>query len=228
MPTQAEYLTRIRTQLHEPTAVAWSDVELRDYINQAAADIARRSETLQKTVTVAATAGTRKYTLPSDVLRVHKVEYQADLDNRIYPLELMDLHNMDAMWYTQQAVTQSTPSAVTFWGYPPALDMISYPTPSLDGDFILHYYGTPTPLATTTATDAATPVQVPGGWDDLVTEYAVYLAFRRDASPRWQEHKAAYEEHMDDFITRSQRWTDQAGVIVPDSGGRVLPEWLTG
>lgn len=227
MATQADFLARVRTALDEPSAVNWTNAELYGYINEAAADIARRSETIQKTHDLNATAGTRKYTLPADTLRVHKVDWQATGDQRIYPLDLLDLHNMDAMWYTQQAVTQQTPSAVTFWGYPPSLQMISYPTPPTAGKFIIYYYGTPDPLKTD-GTDATKTVIVPGGWEDLVVEYAVYLAFRRDANQRWQEHKAAYEEHVDQLLTHTYRWTDQQGTIVPNSGGRILPNWLTG
>lgn len=224
MTTQAEFLTKVRQTLKEPVAVAWSDVELRDYINQGAADIARRTETLQTMGTVAAVEGTREYTLPANVLRVHKVEYKPDGSERIYPMEYSDLHAMDAMWYTQQSISKGTCQAYTLWGYPPALKLVVYPTPSLPGVFRVHYYAMPAAVATD-GTGSGSTVTVPSGWDDLVVEYAVYLAFRRDVSPRWQEHKSAYEEHVDDMLSRTRRWSDQGGSIVPNTG-QMLPSWL--
>lgn len=224
MPTQAQFLAQVRQALKEPVAVAWSDVELRDYINQAASDIARRTETLQERINVAAVAATREYTLPSTVLRVHKVEYQPDDTERIYPMEYHDLHAMDAMWYTQQAIAKGTCQAYTLWGYPPALKLVVYPAPSLPGVFRVHYYAMPQARATDGSAGSLT-VTVPSGWDDLVVEYAVYLAFRRDVSPRWQEHKSAYEEHVDDMLSRTRRWSDQGGSIVPNTG-QMLPAWL--
>ena len=47
MATQATYLTNIRNKLDETTSGQWSDAELRTWINEAARDIARRTESLQ-------------------------------------------------------------------------------------------------------------------------------------------------------------------------------------
>ena len=227
MATQAQTLTQLRLVLNEPSAVAWTDAELYGYINEAVADIARRTETIQKNATLTVAANTRKVTGPTDALRIHTVHWQADGDNRIHPLEIVDLHNMDAMWYTQQAITKGVPVAVTFWGYPPALSLTLYPTPNVKGDLLLHYYGLPDRLKTD-GTDSTQTIVVPAGWEDLVVEYAAYLAQRRDANPRWQEHKQAYEEHVSDMLERTNRWTDQAGSIVPGTPATILPDWLTG
>lgn len=227
MATQGQILATVRTRLDEPVPTRWTDAELRTYINEGVKDVARRSETIQKQVTLPADQGERKYRLPDDVLRVHKLEFQRDGDTRIHPIEYADLHNMDAMWYTQQAVTTRTPTHFTMWGYPPVLDLVCYPTPDTDGTWIIHYYALPADLSTANGLDSGTQLQVPGGWEDLVIEYAIYMALRKDANPRWQEAKSAYEEHMDDMVTRTQRWTDQGGVISPNTG-HALPDWLVG
>ncbi len=227
MATQGQILSTVRIRLDEPVATRWSDPELRTYINEGVKDVARRSETIQKQVDLPAVEGERKYRLPADVLRVHKVEFQRTGDTRIFPIEYADLHSMDAMWYTQQAVTRRTPTHFTMWGYPPVLDLVCYPTPDTGGSWRLHYYSLPDDLATVDASDQTTQLQIPSGWEDLVIEYAIYLALRKDASPRWQEAKGAYEEHIDDMLTRTARWTDQGGAISPNTG-RMLPDWLVG
>lgn len=228
MVTQAQTLTAARQMLGEPnTEVTWSNSELRGYINDAVADIARRTETIQKTATLPIAADVRKIAGPADALRIHTVSWKATANPEIYPLDIVDLHNMDAMWYTSQTTRKGVPTAVTFWGYPPAIDMVFYPTPNVAGEAQLSYYGLPARLADD-GTAASSTLVVPAGYENLIVEYVCYLAQRRDANQRWQEHKQAYEEQIAQMHDNTRRWTDQHGYIVPNSGGGVLPDWLTG
>ena len=223
--TQAQALSEIRIRLGETSATnsAWTDVEIRGWINEAVRDIARRTESVQGTTTVAYAAGDQEKTLAANILRVHRAEWQTTGDTSIYPLEYRDFQNMDAVWWTQQAVTQSTPSLFTLWGYPPALKVVLYPKPYAAGTLKLYFYQLPADLATD-GTAGSTPLVVPEGWVDLVYEYVAYLAQRRDRDPRWQESKAEYVEKIEDMIAQTRRWTDQGGVITPQ--GAVLPGWL--
>lgn len=228
MVTQAQTLTSARAMLGEPgAAVTWANAELYGYINDAVADIARRTETIQKSTQVPLPADIRKVAAPADALRIHTVSWKATADPRVYPLDIVDLHNMDAMWYTQQTITKGVPTAVTFWGYPPAIDMVFYPTPNVAGEAQVHYYGLPDRLKTD-GTDGSKTLVIPAGYEDLVVEYVCYLAQRRDANQRWQEHKQAYEEGLAVLFDQTRRWTDQQGSIVPNGRGGVLPDWLVG
>jgi hypothetical protein len=224
--TQGALLTELRDRLDETTARQWTDPMLRGWINDAARDIARKSETLQDREDVAVVSGTREYTLPADIIRVHRAEYKATGDTLVYPLEYRDFNSMDGVWHTQQEVSEATPMFFTMWGYPPTLKMVLYPTPSIAGVVKVFYYKVPANLATD-GSDAGVALDCPEGWEDLILDFAEYRALRRDADPRWRESKELYDENLGAMFDTTRRWSDQAGVIVNDSGFGV-PAWLVG
>lgn len=225
MTTQAQLLTRIRDRLDEATATMWSDDQLRTWINEGARDLARRTETLLDRDTIPVIAGTREYSVPTDVLKINRAEYYVSATDSIYPLEYRQFNAMDAVWHTQQAINSGTPIYFTTWGFPPNAKVILYPTPSVAGTLRLFVYRLPAELATSTSADANTTVEVPAGWDDLVIDYVEYTALRRDRDPRWQEAKQLYEERINDFWNLSRELSDQGGVITPYSDYG-LPAWL--
>ncbi|GIV04099.1 MAG: hypothetical protein KatS3mg015_2929 [Fimbriimonadales bacterium] len=222
--TQATYLTSIRERLDESTARFWTDVELRRWINEAARDIARRSETIQEVDTVSITAGTQEYTLASDLLRVHRVEFSPSSDNNVYPLEYVDYTNLDSIWFTNKTIDRGTPRLFTLWGFVPNLKIIFYPTPDRAGTASVYGYRLPAELATD-GSQSASNVEVPEGWEDLVVEYVLYQALLKDGNPEWQAAKALYDEKLDAMMQLTRRWTDQAGMIVSDLG-HTVPRYL--
>lgn len=228
MPTTlGEALSSLRSRLDDNlTSVVWTSAHLRQWINEGVKDIARRTEGLRVEDVLTATAGVQEYTLPSDAIRIHKVTYQADDQEAIHTLDYHEFSTTDAVWWTQQAITQSTPHMWTTWGYPPALKLVIYPKPSQDGDLTVYYYKLPSNLATD-GDDDDTDLDIPEGWDDAVVLYAEYCALRRDRDPRWQEAKQLYEENVGQLMVLTRTFVDQPGTIVNDRG-RVLPGWLTG
>jgi hypothetical protein len=219
--TLLELRTRVRVRLDEATATAWSDSEINGWINEGARDVARRSETLQVSANIAVTAGTQEYTAPSDMSRLYRAEFTPTGSTSVYSLTYRDFNNLDAVWWTAKQTTQSTPELFTLWGYPPSLKIILYPKPSQNGTLTVYYYRVPADVTS----DGAT-VPVPNGWEDLVVEYATYLAMRRDRDDRWKEARQAYEQHLDAMMLLTRRWSDQAGEITPS--GSLMPEWLVG
>lgn len=211
----------VRVRLDEATATAWSDAEINGWINEGIRDLARRSETLQVSSSILVSEGVAEYFAPAELSRIYRAEFQATGDTSIYPLTYRDFNNMDAVWWTAKNTTQSTPELFTLWGYPPSLKVILYPKPSRAGTLTLYYYRVPVDLVSD-----SDPVPVPTGWDDLIVEYATYLALRRDRDERWKEAREAYEDHLASMMMLTRRWTDQAGEITP--GGSMLPEWLVG
>lgn len=224
--TQGALLDDIRSRLDEPEARQYTDAEIRRWINQGAADIARRTETLQERTDIAITSGTREYTLPTNVIRVNRVEWNATGEGQKYPLEYRDWQNMDAIWYSQQAVTTARPVYYTMWGFPPSLKIVLYPIPYANGNIKVFHYRLPAELATVNQADANTVIEVPAGWEDCIVDFAEYMALRKDRDPRWQEAKGLYEERVAELFDLSRRWTDQGGVVVPDTP--MVPMWLYG
>lgn len=224
MATQADVLEQIRDRLDEATSTYWTDAELYRFINEGAREVCRRGEVLQKRDTIASIASTQEYTMPTDVLRVYRVEYE-DASSNVVPLEYRDFNSMDSIWWTRQKTTTgSKPYWYTMWGYPPALKIILYPAPTTGSETIrVFYYGLPTALADD-GTDVAETVEVPQGWEDLVVLFAEFTAMRKDGDPRWAEAKTLFEERTKDMIEMTRRWTDQADSVQWNTG--FLPGWL--
>lgn len=217
--TLSSLLDDVRERIDEITARRWSDVSLITWINEGARDVARRSEVLQDRKDIAALANVQEYTLPTDMIRVHRVEFKPTGSDQIYTLEYKDFNNLDAVWWSSKSVTTGTPALFTMWGFPPSAKLIAYPTPSVSGTFTVYYYRFPTTVASDTD-----QVELPEGWHDLVVNYCEYLALRKDADPRWREAKQIYEENLGNLFDISRRWSDQAGSIEVNT--TMVPGWL--
>lgn len=189
---------------------------------EGAKDVARKAECNRDTATISAVAGTQQYTMPTDVVRVHRVTYQETGASEIVPLDYQDFMSMDAIWWTQQTVAQSTPALYTMWGAAPNLTLVAYPTPAAAGTFTIYYYSLPVDPNGTGSTNC----ELPNGWEDCAVDYCVYMALLEDRDPNWQVWKQIYEEHMSDLVLTAQRFSDQAGMIVPDSGVGAVPRFI--
>lgn len=209
MPTLAQARTALRERLDEKSARQWTDPMLDRWLNEGAKDMARKAEVLQSTATIDATDGTQTYDLPADAVRVHRATWQNDGDSSSYPLEYRDFQSADAVWWTQQAVTQGTPHLFTMWGVPGAVEITLYPTPSVNGTLSLLYYRLPV-----TVTDDDTAMDIPAGWEDTMYAYATYMAMMQDRDQRWQAQKALYDEQMGDLLVLTRRYSDQSGSSV--------------
>jgi len=225
MATQATYLTNIRNKLDETTSGQWSDAELRAWINEAARDVARRTESLQATALINVDPNVQEYNLDGNYLRVHRVEWSPTASSSVYPLEYRDFNSMDAVWWSSQTTAKGYPSFYTMWGYPPTLKIVIYPTPSEAGKLKMFFYQTPTDLATD-GTAVGSTVPVPSGYEDLVEYYCEFVALRKDRDPRWQEARALYMDSLNGMLDRTRRWTDQGDFI--QVGQSHLPGWLWG
>lgn len=224
MATLSDLIDQVRDHLDEPDEEQWTNVQIRKWINEGVRDVARRGEVVQARATIATVSGTQEYSLPTDIVRIHRVEYQ-DASNQTTALEYRAFNNMDEVWGTQQRIVSSSrPYWFTLWGTPPTLKIVVYPIPSTTSDTIrVFYYSTPADLATDGSDDADT-VTVPQGWEDMVVLYAEYVALRKDRDPRWQEAKQIYEEKISQMIELTRQWSDQAGAIT--HGAQFLPRWL--
>lgn len=223
--TQAQAVTAVRERLDEADSAGWTDVEIRRWINEAVTDIARKTETVQATTTIDVDADDQDHTLPATILRVNRVTFSEDNDGHIYPLEYMDYNAADSIWWADQAITSSRPRIFTTWGYPPTLGLKLYPKPSVNGTLTVYYYAAPAALATD-GSAASTALSVAEGYLDLILDYAAYKALLRDGNPKWKDHKAIYDENLDNMMAMTRRWSDQAGTVSLQGYG--LPDWLVG
>jgi hypothetical protein len=196
----------LRERLDEKTARQWPDTALDRWLHEGAKDMARKCEVLQDTAAIDATAGDQTYALPTDMVRIYRATWQNDNDTTLYPLEYRDFNSADAVWWTQQAITQGTPAIFTMWGVLGSVEAVLYPTPAVNGTLNVYYYRLPTvPTSDTAALD------IPNGWEDTMYSYAEYRALMMDRDPRWQQAKAIYDEQIMDMMSLTRRYSDQQG-----------------
>lgn len=224
MTTQAQFLTKSRTRLNELTARAWTDQQLREWVNEGARDIARKTEALEDRDSITVVVGTSEYTLDPDIIRVHRVEITPTGEDTT-ALEYVDVKDLDSFGWRQRTQRQDRPYVYSIWGSGRTLKLITYPVPGTAGVITVWAYITPPALVENAATDAAVDVQIPQAWDDILLDYIEYRAMRKDRDPRWQEAKAMYDTACGEMFDNTRRWVDQAGMILP--GGSHLPTWLT-
>lgn len=224
MTTQAEFIRKARVRLSELSARAYDDQMFREWINEGARDIARRTEALEDRETIAAVLGQSEYDLAADVIRLHRVEFTPTSEDTVR-LEYVDVKDLDSFGWRQRTMRQDRPYVYSIWGSGRALKLIAFPCPGMAGNFTTWYYRLPVALSETDLTDMDTDVEIPPAWDDILLDYIEYRAMRKDRDPRWQEAKAMYDENSGQMFDNTRRWVDQGGMILPNSSG--LPVWLT-
>ncbi len=209
----------LRDRLDETQARFWDDKQLNRWINEGATDIARRAEVLATSSSIAVTAGTQTYSLPTSMYRLHRATFSADSGVTVYPLEFRDRNEMDEIWSTRPTTQQYAPAFLVIDGRPPTATATLFPVPSANGSLIVYYYAPPV-----TANSDTDLIDTPSGWEDLVIQYAEYVALRKDSNPDWKESKAMYEEQLGTMIDNTRRFHDQNGYIVTRNGFQ--PSWL--
>lgn len=225
MATLAQLRTAIRLQIDEPTARFWTDADLNQWINDGLKDIARRTETIQSyNTSVSAVVGTAKYAFPTDLIRVHRVEFTPTGQTTTYTLEAKTQDEMDRIWFGDQTSQSSYPSYFMIWGFPGGTGTMEHkfqvwPVPSQTGTFNIYYYRVPTALSADG--DVA---QVPSGWEDLLTFYCMYRALLKKLDPTFQAAKALYDEQIMYMIDTTRAWHDQNQAIMRN--GVAIPSYL--
>src|SRR5262245_54718114 len=225
MPTTLSMiLADVRSRLDERiTPRFWTDAELTTWINESLRDISRRTETLQQfSTTVSITPSQNKYTLPANVIRVHRVEFVPSGAQQTYTVQASTYQEMDQIWGISQNMQQSSyPYYYVLWGFTPSLVLQLYPVPAQAGNLNLFYYRLPAVLVS--SSDVA---EIPEGWHDLCSLYCEFVAKRKDRDPTWQEAKQLYDDTITQMIEITRQWHDQARTI--SVGVNSVPEWLYG
>lgn len=220
--TMVEALSSVRSRIDEQNVGFWTDAELIRWINEGQRDVARRVEVLQVfNTTVAAVAGTAKYTLPANVIRVHRVDFVPTGSTQIYHMESRVYDEMDQVWGINPSTQRSYPDFYVIWGVPggTGLQMQVYPVPSSAGQFQIYYYRLPVDVV-----NVGDTLDIPEGWQDLVYLYAEYCAKRKLRDSTWQEAKQLYDDTLMNLISVTRDYTDNPRTMI--YGGRSTPSWL--
>lgn len=217
--TLATAISDVRDYLDEPNAAFWTDQQLTNWINQGAVELGRRVEWKRAIGTIPVVVGTQTYTAPTDVYRIHRVDFAPTSSDNTYTLEFRGYMEMDQIWGINQQWPASYPLYYTLWGVPPTMSIITYPVSSQAGTMHVFYYQHVTGAVLTTDL-----IDVLEGWSDAVVDFAVYRALQKDSDPRWQDWKTIFEEKLVAMTNETRTFQDQAGTFT--TGQAALPVWL--
>lgn len=218
--------TNVRSLLDETTPQFWSNAQINQWLNEGCADAQRRVEWKEKQATLSVVPNTQNYPAPDDVLRLHRVEFNPNPNSGnaqdTYTLEYRGLMEMDQIWGIYQQWPAIYPLYYTLWGQPGigSLQIKTYPVSAQAGVMYVYYF--PNIIQAIADTDN---LDIAQGFEDMLNDYCMYRALRRDADPRWQEAKQDYEDKLEQLQGSSRTYQDQAGAFT--TGQQSLPYWLT-
>ena len=224
MATNAQVLARVRDMLDEQTAAQWTDLQLRRWLNDGVADLARSTRFYEQSTDVTVLTGTAIATLPSDVMEIQHVYWISTTDStRTKPLIAQHFESMDAVWGQWQNDRTGEPYTFAPRGLAPNLKVHLYPIPSEDGTLRVFYVGLPTAINEGGSDDSNT-CAVPDGWVDILVHYIEYRSLRKDRDPRWQEALAIYNEQRDTLAEHDSLAV--AREIVMDPWAGAVPRFI--
>ena len=227
--SQAQALLEVRSLIDEPVAQFWTDTEITTWLNEACSVIQRETEAMQKgPVALTTTAAVQTYLAPSDVLRIHRVEFvPSNATSYTYALGFRGYNEMDAVWSNLKTLPSAYPEYYTLWQNPDntgtalaGLNVLLYPVPSVSG--ILNLYYLRNIIPTTMTTDY---LDVLPAWENVPVNYAAYRALRKDADPRWRDFRDEFQMDIEKMKTVSRTFTDQ-GNYFSTGEQNVNPLWL--
>lgn len=227
--TLATARTEVRDLIDEASAQFWTDAQINTWLNQGVQDIARRALCLRQLTPVPVTANTQNYAAPADIYELYRVEFVPSTGSFIYPLTFMGYQEADQAWGTYQSFPAAWPEIFTLWHNPgpsgqvggSALQIRLFPVPAQAGVLNVFYY-----RQVVVAVADSDQLDTLPGWEDLVVEFAVYKAKRKDKEKDWQDAYNFYEQRLNDMISVSGTFQDQAGTF--STGQSSWPPWAMG
>lgn len=206
-------LTEVRSLIDEPIAQFWQNSELTSWLNQGCEQAQRETEWAQSTGTIATTAGTQAYIAPSDLLRVHRLEFVPQNNSAYtYSLDFRGYNEMDAAWGNLKTLPAAYPELFTLWMNPDnsdptvkGLNILLYPVPSVDGVLTVYYPRTIVPAAS-----GSDDIDILLGWEMMIYDFAAWRALKKDADPRAKEFEQDFLTNIDKLKTVSRTYSDQA------------------
>jgi hypothetical protein len=254
MTILSDAIRRARSKLDEPAYPTlpnstpgnpaprfYTDTELTDWVNSGLLDISRRAEdliTYYTNISIPAygqnaTQPPPTYSLPNDIIRVNRVEFQVTGDtSQIYPLEAATQTYLDQIWNVNQLSTMAYPSYWCTRGYPGGSGNNTFliqlfPNSGQAGQLNLFYYRLPTHINDPVADPSQYNVSLDilAGWDDMVIDWVYKEGLLKRHDPQWEVANGIYESKMTSLIDQSRRFNDQPqyfgydGMVAPWGAG---------
>ena len=223
--TMSAAITQVRDLLDEASAQFWSNTQLRSWINQGCQDVARQAEILWNKYTVTVVATTQNYDAPTDFLNCHRAEFSPTGSDQTYSLTYREINTMDEIWGILHALPAAYPQYFTLWQKKTVGEVgsyfILYPVPAQTGPLTIYYY-----REAVAATGTTTKLDTQPGWTEIVYDYAVYKALRKDRDPTWQTAYKLYQSNLQALINKTRSYTDLGTTMT--SGSNYWPIYRYG
>lgn len=164
----SEIATRVKRQFGDEAGAQITDADIIRWCNDAQTDIAINNDLLQVSAYTATTAGTQKYTVPSNLLILRSVKWQG------VKLQMVSMEEADALTLS---TSTTSPAGVpnTYWQF--ARQIYLWPIPAANGTSDLVLYYTRQPVAITAVGD--TP-ELPLQYHNRLVEYCIAQAAELD------------------------------------------------
>lgn len=202
--------------LDDPSMARYPIEQLRRWANEGMREASKLTGCLRATLNIDWDADEQSNTTTENVVSIIEAEWISDNDTRIWPLVYRDHTAGRPIWGTHQAISQGVPSVYWTDGYPGALVISVYPTPSQAGTVRVRYARFSTSLSISGGADA-TEIDLPAGWEDTVVEWICYRACQSSREyDRAQSHKGRFDETLNSLATIAVRYSDEAGTIAMD------------
>jgi len=195
----SELIADVRSRADEDTADFWTNSMLTTWLNQASLELAFRLENLEEMDTQNTTSGTANYTLPSDCIKLLRVQVDS------LPLRPITFSRLDAFETkgSPSTDTEGTPE----WFYLWKDQIYVYPTPSESVTSGLKILYVKRPAAMSADEDEP---DHPEQFHHLLALYALYRALQRDMM--YSQARDVLQEWLDEIDVARMSLADEQRV----------------
>lgn len=190
----SEIATRVKRQFGDEAGAQITDADIIRWCNDAQTDIAINNDLLQVSAYTATTAGTQKYTVPSNLLILRSVKWQG------VKLQMVSMEEADALTLS---TSSSSPTGVptTYWQF--ARQIYLWPIPSTNGtsDLVLYYTRQPDALTATSDTP-----ELPLQYHNRLVEYCIAQAAELDDNLQQYAMKMSQFKQNVDNLKDNATW----------------------
>lgn len=191
----SEIATRVKRQFGDEAGAQITDADIIRWVNDAQTEIATANDLLQVSATASTTAGTQKYTFPTNLLILRAAKWKG---LKLQPVSMEEADSIMVSSDTQQG----TPTV--FWQF--ARQIYLWPTPSANGTSDLTLYYTRQAIQVTSTSD--TP-ELPVQYHPRIVEYCVAQAAELDDNLQHYQVKMAQFEAGVTKLKDGQDWESQ-------------------
>lgn len=206
----SEIALRVKRQFGDEAGAQITDADIIRWVNDAQTDIAVNNDLLQVSATTATTAGTQKYTVPTNLLILRSARWKG--------VKMQSLSMEEADQLTISGDTGASGTPISFWQF--ARQIYVWPPPDANGTTDLTLFYTRQPVQVTAVGD--TP-ELPIQYHPRLVEYCIAQAAELDDNLghyqlKMQEFKGGIDELKSNAQWESQDFYPSITVGNRDSG----------